>query len=220
MLKKFDAIDYLVKKYVDDGKHATIPVYLSNKEKFFSQYDPTDTAISSSLAEYLNRCSYNIPTNYKIVVDVVCNDLDDETKEKMSEAIKNHYGVLMFDNNIDLKDNIRKSVALFVMGLLFVFLVYVGNFAEELSIFLGTTMNILKEILTITGWVFIWYSLEKLFFERTALFRKRTENAQMFNAKVIFENEKEYYKILEKESKEVVQENKDYEEIRESFLEQ
>ena len=35
MVKKFDAIDYLVKKYVDDGENATIPIILNEKKDFF-----------------------------------------------------------------------------------------------------------------------------------------------------------------------------------------
>ncbi len=220
MLKKFDAIDYLVKKYVDDGKHATIPIILEDKNDFFNKYDPTDTSLAPDVSEYLDKCSYNIPAQYKIRIDIVCNDLDQEYKEKMKDALKNHYGVLVFDNNIDFNILYKKTIALAVIGLLFILFVYLGNLINFVNEFAGTSLDVLKEILLITGWVFLWYSVENIFFDRKKLAEKRRDNIQMMNAEVMFENENEYYKILEEEEKEDIKENEEYEEIRESFLDQ
>ena len=79
MIKKFDAIDYLVKKYVDDGEHATIPLVLEDKRDFFNKYDPTFTTLSSDVSHYLDKCADNIPWEYKIRIKVVCDNLDDKT---------------------------------------------------------------------------------------------------------------------------------------------
>ena len=220
MLKKFDAIDYLVKKYVDDGTHATIPIILEDKNDFFNKYDPTDTSLAPDIYEYLDKCSYNIPAKYKIIIDVVCNDLDDEYKDKMRDALKNHYGVQVFDNNIDFNILYKKTIVLAIIGLVFILFVYLGNLINIVNEWAGTSLEVLKEILLITGWVFLWYSVENIFFGRKQLAEKRRDNIQMMNAEVIFENEKKYYKILEEEEKENIKENKEYEEIRESFLDQ
>ncbi len=220
MQKKFDAIEYLVKKYVDDGEHATIPIILEEKRDFFNRFDPTDTSISPEIYQYLDKCSYNIPPQYKIIIDVVCNDMDDITKVKIQEAIRNHYGVKVFDNNIDMRANNKKAGVLLVLGFIFVLFAYLGPADNEVGRVALTTMNVFRELILVTSWVFLWYAVENLTFGRRELRECRRDNIQMMNAKFIFENEKEYYKILEQEEKEVVEEKEEYEEIRDSFLEQ
>ena len=220
MLKKFDAIDYLVKKYVDDGEHATIPVFLEDKNDFFNPYDPTDTSMSPEVYNYLDKCSYNIPAQYRIRIDIVCDNLDDETKKKMEEAVRNHYGVHVFDNNIDLYDSNKKIFGLIIIGIIFVLFVYLSDNVDVINTTAITTMGVLREILLITGWVFIWAAVEDLVFNRHKLLESRRDNIQMLNSEIMFETEKEYYKILEEEEKEDIKKNEEYEEIRESFLEQ
>ena len=216
MYKKFDAIDYLVNKYVDDGEHATIPLILTEKNRFFNKYDPTFTSLSPDVYNYLDKCSYNIPVEYKIKVEVVCNNLDEPTKEKMQEALRNHYGVKVFDNNIDIRANNRKAFSLAVLGTIFVLIVYLGesllNFTSKIA---GTTQDVIKEILTVTGWVFIWSAIENIAFDRRKLREDKRDNIQMMNAVLIFKSEKEYYKELSQEQNE---DQEEYDEIRESFL--
>ena len=221
MLKKFDAVEYLVKKYVDDGENATIPLILKNKNDFFNSFDPTRTSMSPEVYRYLDKCSYNIPAEYKIVIDVVCNDMDEDTKIQIQDATRNHYGVKVFDNNIDIKANNRKAVVLGIMGTIFVLAVYAGDALSNIAnAIAGTTIDVLREILMVTGWVFIWSAVENIIFDRRELREHRRDNIQMLNADFIFENEKQYYKILKEEQSEDVENNEEYEEIRESFLEQ
>jgi hypothetical protein len=220
MLKKFDAVEYLVKKYVEDENHATIPIIFKDTEKMFNEYDPTRTSLAPEVYTYLDKCSYNLPVEYKIIIDVVSDNIDEKTKVRFSDAVKHHYGLKVFDNNIDLRAISRKSNILGILGLLFVLFVYLGDLIRPGSMVAGTTVNILREILTVTGWLFIWSAIEAIVFDRRELKTRRNENIQMFNAKFIFETESEYYKILEKEQAESVEKNEEYEEIRESFLEQ
>ena len=220
MLKKFDAIEYLVKKYVDDEELATIPIIFKDSSEMFNRYDPTRTSLAPEVYEYLDKCSYNLPIIYKIRIDVVCDNIDETTKERFIDAVKHHYGLKVFDNNIDLKANTRKSVILGIVGLIFVSIVYLTNYINSLNSISGAPIGVLREILTVTGWVFIWTAIENITFDRRELRERKKANVQLFNAEFIFETEKEYYKILKEEQAEDVKKNEDYEEIRDSFLEQ
>lgn len=220
MRNKFDAVEYLVKKYVEDGENATIPVWLDNKEEFFNKYDPTDTALSPEIYDYLDHCNNFIPFQYKIEINVVCDDLDDSNKEKMKDAIKHHYGIKMFECDIDLKNNMRKTWLLSLLGVVFVILAYALENFGVINQIAGTFMNVLEEILLITGWVFIWAAVENYVFGREELKTKKNECSQLFNATLLFENEEKYYKELKQEENEQIEKNEEYEEIRDSFLEQ
>jgi hypothetical protein len=94
-----------------------------------------------------------------------------------------------------------------VMGILFLFIVYVGEvYIPIVNKLADTTWGIIREIMLVTGWVFIWYVVENIIFDRRKLLEKRRDNIQMLNAIFLFENENEYYKILEEEQKEEVKE--------------
>ena len=217
MRNKFDAVEYLVKKYVEDGDHATIPVWLDDKEDFFSRFDPTDTALSPEIAEYLDHCNNFLPFQYKLELNIVCDGLTDKDKEKMKDAVKHYYSVKIFECDIDLKNNTRKSMILSMLGVVFVGLAYIIDSFNAINQIAGTTMNVFQEILLITGWVFIWSALENYVFDRHSLSTRKKECFQLFSATLFFENEDQYYKELKEEENEQVEKD---EEIRDSFLNQ
>ena len=217
MRSKFDAVEYLVKKYVEDGDHATIPVWLDDKEEFFSKYDPTDTALSPEIAGYLDHCNNFFLFQYKLEINIVCDGMTEKDKEKMKDAVKHYYSVKMFECDIDLKNNTRKTAILTLLGTIFVVLAYTLENLGVINQIATTFMNVLQEILIITGWVFIWAALENYFFDRGELNNKKKECSQLFNASLLFENEEKYYKELKAEENEQVEKD---EEIRDSFLNQ
>ena len=106
MRNKFDAVEYLVKKYVEDGENATIPVWLDNKEEFFNKYDPTDTALSPEIYDYLDHCNNFIPFQYKIEIDVVCDNLDENFIYEI-DCESPMWGFLPFYDSVSVDD--RKS---------------------------------------------------------------------------------------------------------------
>ncbi len=214
MNKKFDAIDYLVKKYVDDGEHATIPIILKDKKDFYNPYDPTGTTLSKDVYEYLDKCSDNIPLQYKIRINVVCDNVTDEDKERMEKALNNHYGVSVFNNNLNIKESNRKTLIIALLGLIVILFLSWGDTINAVGDFFNITRDVFREIVTITGWVFIWAALENLVFKKRKIIEKKNDNIQMFNAQMLFETKEEYYN-----------KNKDLsymkdEEIRESFTRQ
>ncbi len=194
MIKKFDAIDYLVKKYVDDGEHATIPIILNDKSDFFNKYDPTHTTLAPDVYHYLDKCADNIPLEYKIRVEVVCDNLDEDTKIKMEKALSNNYGVNVFNNDLDLNESSRKSLVLAILGLIILWIMTLGDSLNMVGQYLKVTKEVINEIFTITGWVFIWASLENIVFKNRKIIEKKKDNIQMLNAEMTFVSKNDYYK--------------------------
>ena len=187
-MKKFNAVEYLVDKYVD-GEYAIIPVKLENKDDFFDQYDPIQTKLSPDVANYIDACSYNIPIKFKIKLDIICPDLNEETKEKMQDAVRNHYGLIVFDKNLDLRTNTYKTLWLLLCGIAFLAIVYSLEYSTtKLSIFVSGE-SILREVLLVTGWFFVWEAVENFVSNRRKLRVDKINNKQMFNAEIIFEKE-------------------------------
>ena len=186
MQKSFDAVDYLVKKYVTDEDVATIPLILSDKNDFFNRFDPTGTSLSPEIAEYLDHCAYNLPIKYKIRLKINCLNIDDETKDRMREAIKHHYGLIVFDKDIDLRENKFKSFVLFWIGIIILLLCFINNNYQSSDKIIDTTLNTFNEVILVTGWVFVWSAVDNMVFEKRKLKTDKINNIQMLNAEVIF----------------------------------
>ena len=188
MIKNFNAVEYLVNKYVE-GDYAIIPIKIENKDDFFNKYDPTQTSLAPEIAEYIDKCSYNIPIKFKIKLKIICNGIDEETKEKMRNAVKNHYGLIVFDKNVDLRLNTYKTIWLLLCGIIFLGFVYMletnGN---KINLF-DSGESILKEILLVTGWFFVWEAVENCVSARRTLKIDKINNRQMLNAELVFEKE-------------------------------
>ena len=188
MHKEFDAVDYLVKKYVTDEDVATIPVILKEKSEFFNRFDPTVTSLSPEIAEYLDHCAYNLPIKYKICLKIKCPDLDDKTKEGMKEALKHHYGLIVYDKNLDLRTNKIKTFVLFIIGAFILLLAFINNnYASSVDKIINSTIDAFNEIVLVAGWVFVWSAVDNGVFEKRKLKTDKINNLQMLNADVLFE---------------------------------
>lgn len=188
MKKKFNAVEYLVDKYVE-GEYAIIPIKLEDKEDFFNKHDPTQTTLAPEVSEYIDKCSYNIPVRFKIKLEIFCEDIDDETEEKMCNAVRNHYGLIVFDKNIDLRANTYKTLWLLLLGIVFLtFVIMVGTGKETVKM-IENGESILKEVLLVTGWFFVWEAVENFVSNRKTLRTEKKNNIQMLNAELIFTKE-------------------------------
>ena len=188
MIKKFNAVEYLVNKYVE-GEYAIIPIKLENKNDFFNKHDPTQTTLAPEVSDYIDKCSYNIPIRFKIKLKIICNEIDEETKVKMSNAVRNHYGLIVFDKNIDLRTNTYKTLWLLICGIVFLAFVYMIDVNKNVISLITSGETILKEVLLVTGWFFVWEAVENFVSARRTLRIDKINNRQMLNSELIFEKE-------------------------------
>ena len=73
---------------------------------------------------------------------------------------------------------------------------YFTGFEIKLSHFLESGESILKEILLVAGWFFVWEAVENFVSDRRALRIDKINNQQMLNAELIFENKLEEIKLV------------------------
>lgn len=188
MIKKFNAVEYLVDKYVE-GEYAIIPIKLEKQNDFFNQFDPTQTTLAPEIYHYIDRCVYNIPIKFKVKLKIICDEISEETKEKMSNAVRNHYGLIVFDKNIDLRTNTYKTIWLLICGIFFLIFMYMLDINNTNVAWLIGGETILKEILLVAGWFFVWEAVENFVSNRRMLRIDKINNRQMLNAELFFEKE-------------------------------
>lgn len=171
---RFNAKDYLKKKYIS-GEWAIVPVTLKSKEEFYNKYDATCCTISTDLCRYIDSCVYNIPLKYKIKLQIDCPDLTEEDKETMIDAVKTHYGLIIYDKEIDLKTNAYKTAELMILGLIVLAVVYIFPL-----------ISYMQEVLMIAGWFAIWEAVDNYVYDRKKLKTDKENNIQMIESKLEF----------------------------------
>lgn len=173
---RFNAKEYLKKKYIN-GEWAIIPITLKNKDEFYNNYDATHCTISTDLCKYIESSVYNIPLKYKIKLQINCPDLTDEDKVTMEQAVKTHYGLIIYDKELDLKTNAYKTSELLILGLivlavLYIFPDYIGPYMEE--------------VVAIAGWFAVWEAVDNFVYDRKMLKTDRENNMQLYESKLEF----------------------------------
>lgn len=187
MKYKFNAKEYLKKKFID-GDYAIIPIHLENKEDFYNQHDKSCCTISTDICRYIESCIYNIPLKYKIRLSIECpEELTQDEKDAMIQAVKAHYGLIVYDKEIDLEENHKKALVLSVCGIIILFITYMVF--QYLS-------NFVAELLLIAGEIGIWEAADIYLYDRKNLIVGWEDNKQIFDCELEFINSNE--KVLSK----------------------
>lgn len=177
--KKFDATMFLNEKYIR-GEYAIIPIQVSSMEDFYDRYDSSKNTLSPDLASYIDKCAYNIPIKYKLILKVSCPGATSDDKKEIERLIRVHYGLIVHDKNLDLKINEIDVLWLFVLG----------GIVLALTYFFGVGLqSFLKEILLIAGWFAIWESVDEFVLGRRKIRIDKRNNKQLFNCDIYFECE-------------------------------
>lgn len=173
---RFNAKDYLKKKYIS-GEWAIIPITLNSKDEFYNKYDATHCTISSDLCRYIDSSVYNIPLKYKIKLRIDCPDLTEEDKREMEEAVRTHYGLIVYDNECDLATNAYKTSELLILGLIVL---------AVLFLYEGYMNSYLEEVIAIAGWFAVWEAVDNFVYDRKEFKTNRKNNLQMLDSKLEF----------------------------------
>lgn len=176
----FDKQDYLKSYFINENNEAIVRVYIDNVEEMASEYSGSVFAVlDQGLADYMDQLIYHIPLKFDIVLCfIVKNGLTDETKEKVTDMIKNHYGLIYEDKCYDLKINLLIIWALFLIGsLLLTFSYYLSATGME---------QLFTDTINIAGTFALWEMVDLYLLDRKAKTIELKNAAQTFSSKIIF----------------------------------
>ncbi len=186
---KFNADKFLHDKYIK-GDYAVIPIQVNSMEDFYDKYDSSKNTLSPDLSNYIEKCVYNIPISYKLILKISCPDLQEKDKEEIERLFKIHYGLIIHDKDLDLKINEFDIIWLFALG--FVVLVLTYFFGNKIQ-------SYMKEILLIAGWFAIWESVDNLVLGRRKIIIDRRNYLQLYDSEIVYiTNKKETCEITKK----------------------
>ncbi len=181
MNKKF--LNIIDKQYErDENNRVIINMRINNDEDFLSNFSSTKTSIiNSDVAEFIeNSCRAILPKE-QLTLRIECNNLDNNTKNKYAQAIKEYYKERFRENEREFK---FLNVAFFILAI-------TGILILSFSIFINYKFDsvIWSEVIDIVAWVFLWEAVDIKFFKMRQMRLQRKRYLSFINMKVMFVNE-------------------------------
>lgn len=179
--QKFDfkAKNYLKTYYIKNGK-AVISINIDDPEMFYERLDADRITLSRDITDFIDKRIDYIPYRYSIVIKFYCKSISREEEKKIVNMLRAHYGLETNELANEMKLNNLKSLSLFIMGLCLLGMSSVANVFGYL----------VKEVLSIAGWVAIWETVTSVLFGAVRLKLDRYDSNNIYNAEIIFIEEK------------------------------
>lgn len=162
--------NFVKEKYVDDNGNANIDIYVDNDTLFDKLSNPSSPSINKDVFEHIDNIAYYIPVDYPININI--HTKEDVNKEYINEKIKEHYWLKLSDNSDDLKLNSLTSLALTLLGVIFLAIYFVITLIPSLNL-------VFKEIFSIIGSFCIWEAVDYGLIIRQSLKINRLNNGQI-----------------------------------------
>lgn len=174
---KFDEDRYIEKYYMNENKVAVIPVELESERDLYMKHDYLQMELSDEVCAYIEEIAYMIPIDADIILEIHCPKLSKFKQDKMKRAIKNNFGLEIDDIEYDLLVQDRKSIILFIVGIILLAINIMFDKA------LG---SIISNFLCVVWWVAIWDFIEMQIFDRIDKREQRLCYQQLYDSEVTF----------------------------------
>lgn len=174
---KFREKDYVDINYIREDGKALIPIELESLDELYMHHDYQKLILSDDIYNYIKEVASVIPFKYDIVLEFHCPEIDEETQDRIRRIIKNNYGMEIDDLDYENRWEAYISIALFIIGTLFLLIGYALP---------STTWSIIKEMISIVGWVILWDMMESIIFTSNKRKLERLNNIQIYDSQVEF----------------------------------
>ena len=173
---KFSEDEYIEKQYYVDGK-AVIPIKLDNVSDLYMLHDYKQVELADSVCAYIEELAYMFPIDTDLVLEIHCPEIDIETKDRMTRAIRNNYGIEIDDIEYEMMLEDRRSIVFFIVGV--ILLVINIIFEQKMG-------SILSNFLCVVWWVAIWDLVEMQIMDKSEHKWKRLNYQQLYDAEIRF----------------------------------
>lgn len=173
---KYNEEKYIKKNYVIDGK-AIIPILLEKVDDLFMKHDYKKFEVSDDVCKYIEEIAYMVPMDMDIVLEFHSPKVDEDTKTKMVNAVKNNFAMEIDDTDYDIKRINNRSLIYGLIGLV----VLVFNLITEKWI-----GPVLSNFICVVWWVAIWEMVELQTIDKADLKWKRLNYQQLYDSKITF----------------------------------
>jgi hypothetical protein len=195
-----------VTRYVDslmqeDGRaHISVDLRHGNPifEAYSSQHD-----LSRGIFSYVEDVARYTKLMTPLSVDFIISPDKVDLEQTIVNEFNGNYVFAVDESRSDVSRCLHHAVVMLLVGVILTS-IYIGLNAAEVAQGgnASETYDVIKEIVSISGWVFVWDAVDKFFFDRPSLRRIMLRNVQLSRAKINFivKNENELIDARGKDS--------------------
>ncbi len=166
-------------KQDEDGNYI-INATIYDDSNFLSPYtSDNEEMISEETATFLEQSSKIVPPKANLHIKIYSNEIDDREQEVYKKAIKKYYLHQIIDINRKLVFNSLISAIFTIVGL--------ATFLILLLLESKIPSDVIYEVFSIFGWVFLWEAVDQIFIERYYLNRQRYRYYNLYFTKITYE---------------------------------
>ncbi len=159
---------------------SSIVVEVGDKSEVITPYlVDGKSSINLEFANLLNNIGKTIKPKQNFTFNIKANKWKDEDKFDVASAIKNYYHNSLVQMDRKLKYNLKLFWIMVFLSLLSVSILFIADY-------FGAPF-ILKEVIDIVVWGFVWESVDLATFQRSFYQHEYDFNKAVYNTKIIFE---------------------------------
>ena len=165
------------KQVYDDEGRVVITLTVLDDRGFLSPYgEDNDLLISSETAAFLEHSTKAIHHKKDLTLQFYSNVIDDREKVLYEKGIRNYYENSFLAHQRELKHNLWLTLLLTLIGIVY--------FGVIVAISLFFYYDIILEMLSIAGWVFLWEAVDIFFFQRPKIKHAQYRSYALMKAKI------------------------------------
>lgn len=164
-------------EYDEDETYANIDLEIQREADIYQKYTILSRKrISQEIMNYLEEASKYVPLYKPIKINVTMHnhEISSELLKQVELMVERSLARRIIDLNVMMKDTILRSILMIIFGLI----------SMVINIMLDTYANVymLEEVFMIASWVFIWQSVEGLFFDRRKIHISKLKLLHVYSA--------------------------------------
>ncbi len=176
--------DYAERLKQEDG-YSHIRVDLRHGNKIFEQYSSA-SSLSDGIFEYIEGVAKYTKIYDSLAIDFILTPEDTKMESLIEREFKENYAFELDDSSEELHRCSLHSLLMTAFGVLLLSIYIAMSAATQINSSLPKYLVLIAEVISIASWVFIWDAVDKFFFERPSIKRKRVRFAQIANSEVNF----------------------------------
>lgn len=146
----------------DDSGRGIIDVGAENYDDIFSYYDlEGENTLDWEFIDFIEKKADAIPLKDEISIHFHVKGANEEKKEEIDKAIKNHYKRQLKSNHRTLHRDNLMCLYLLIMGLL--------AFGIYVALYLIDAFFVFQYMFDIVAWVFFWETVDVFFIRRRVI---------------------------------------------------
>jgi hypothetical protein len=173
---KFNPKKYIKENYMGNGK-VDISINVEDKDTFYDELDVKRLTLSKDIEDYIESKLKKVIYKSNVVLTFYTPELSEDEQEDIIKLIRSHYGLILFQNKRELNITKIKIFILFIIGISFLASTHI----------LSSEYVLVKDILSIAGWVSIWEIVSTILFDTIKTQREKYNYQRLYNAKIKFE---------------------------------